>query len=104
LKCGRAPNASVEDDGARAAGVGDKYTSACIQEDRMPEKSVQRRTTAAKAAKPARKRVSTRKPKVTRLEPDHGQISERAYYIYLDEGQPNELANWLRAERELTAA
>jgi hypothetical protein len=70
----------------------------------MTEKSVQRRTTATKAAKPARKRVTGRKPKVARLEPDHGQISERAYYIYLDEGHANEIENWLRAERELTAA
>jgi hypothetical protein len=70
----------------------------------MTEKFVQRRTTAAKAAKPARKRVTGRKPKVARLEPDHGQISERAYYIYLDEGHANEIENWLRAERELTAA
>ena len=57
-----------------------------------------------KPAKPARKRVSPRKPKTTRRKPDHEQIAERAYFIHLDEGTSDELGNWLRAERELTAA
>ena len=63
----------------------------------MPEKSV----------KPARKRAATTrtKAKATRaraVEPV--DIATRAYYIYLDEGSSDELENWFRAERELTAA
>jgi hypothetical protein len=37
-------------------------------------------------------------------EPDRGEISMRAYFIHLDEGGCDQLGNWLRAERELTAA
>ncbi|MGP0049052.1 MAG: DUF2934 domain-containing protein, partial [Solirubrobacteraceae bacterium] len=56
-----------------------------------------------KPAKPATKRVAARKPR-TRTKPrtpDHHEISERAYYIYLEEGGRDEFGNWLRAEREL---
>jgi hypothetical protein len=63
----------------------------------MPEKSV----------KPARRRAATIKPKgkAARGRPiDPADIATRAYYIYLDEGCSNDLENWLRAERELTAA
>ena len=54
--------------------------------------------------KPARKRASSRRPKNTPRHPDHHEIAERAYFIHLQEGDCDELANWLRAERELTAA
>ncbi len=67
-----------------------------------------------KAATPAKKRVRTTsvtttrvrttKPKATRRSPNHGEISERAYYIFLEEGGSDERENWLRAERELMAA
>lgn len=66
-----------------------------------------------KTAKPARKSATTRrKPATTRRRtaattvrtPDHTAISERAYYIHLEQGGSDELANWLRAERELTPA
>ncbi|MGO9754180.1 MAG: DUF2934 domain-containing protein [Solirubrobacteraceae bacterium] len=57
-----------------------------------------------KAATPAKKRVRTTKPTAERRIPDHGEISERAYYIYLEEGGTDTFANWLRAERELMAA
>jgi hypothetical protein len=50
-----------------------------------------------RAASPRTKR--TRRPKVS-----HAEIAERAYFIYLNEGCSDELDNWLRAERELTAA
>ncbi len=36
--------------------------------------------------------------------PSHAEISERAYFIHLEEGGRDELSNWLRAETELTAA
>ena len=54
--------------------------------------------------KPARKRASSRRPKNTPPHPDHHEIAERAYFIHLQDGDCDELANWLRAERELTAA
>ena len=56
------------------------------------------------STKPASKRATTRKPRTKRLEPTHAQISERAYYIHLEERASDELANWLRAERELMVA
>jgi Protein of unknown function (DUF2934) len=64
----------------------------------MTEKS------AKPAAKPAAKRARSTKPRTTRRTPDHGQIAERAYFIHVESGEPDEFGNWLRAERELTAA
>lgn len=56
-------------------------------------------------AKPAAKRASTGKPKSKPRHPtDHDEIAERAYFIHLQDGDCDELANWLRAERELTSA
>ena len=64
----------------------------------MPEKP-------AKPTKPVvSKRTASRKPSTRRREPDRGEISTRAYFIHLDEGGCDQLGNWLRAERELTAA
>jgi hypothetical protein len=61
-----------------------------------------------KPAKPARRRARVTKPKVVavpgRYEPTHGEISERAYFIALEQGSADEIGNWLRAERELAAA
>ena len=61
-----------------------------------------------KAAKPTRRRTRLTKPKVVaaprRQEPTHAEISERAYFIALEQGSADELGNWLRAERELAAA
>ena len=62
---------------------------------------------AEKAAKPVAKRVSTRTPRARKPKlhkPDHSEISERAYFIHLEDGGSDELGNWLRAERELSAA
>jgi Protein of unknown function (DUF2934) len=59
----------------------------------------------AKPAKPAAsKPAGSRKPKTRRRKPDQDEISTRAYFIHLEEGGCDQLANWLRAERELTAA
>ena len=59
----------------------------------------------AKRAKPAAsKPAGSRQPKTTRRKPDQDEISTRAYFIHLEEGGCDQLANWLRAERELTAA
>lgn len=59
------------------------------------------------SAKPARSRTAatktkTKTPRTRTVGPV--DIATRAYYIYLDEGSNDELDNWLRAERELTAA
>jgi hypothetical protein len=59
-----------------------------------------------KTAKPARKRTSsspTTKVAAQR-KVEYADIAERAYFIHIDEGCNDPLANWLRAERELTAA
>jgi hypothetical protein len=57
-----------------------------------------------KLARPANKRVSRPRPKAKRRKPNHSEISERAYFIHLEEDDCDELGNWLRAERELAAA
>lgn len=78
-------------------------------EDHMTAKTAKtaKAATAAKAAttaKPTTKRAGTTNSRTKRRQPSHTEIAERAYYIHLDEGGPDELGNWLRAERELTAA
>ena len=43
-------------------------------------------------------------PRRRSTSPPTPQISERAYFIALEQGSADELGNWLRAERELAAA
>ena len=62
------------------------------------------KATTKTAAKPTAKRTRTRQRKTALPTPSHGQIAERAYFIHLDAGGSDQLANWLQAERELTAA
>ena len=53
-----------------------------------------------KSAKPAAsKPTSSRKPTTRRR-----KLSKRAYFIHIEEGGSDQLGNWVRAERELTAA
>jgi Protein of unknown function (DUF2934) len=59
---------------------------------------------AANPTKPASKRANLRKPEAKPSQPGHDEIAERAYFIHLEQGSSDELANWLRAERELEAA
>lgn len=54
--------------------------------------------------KSVKRRVRSAKSKTEPRKPDHAEVSERAYFIYLEEGEGDELGHWLRAERELTAA
>ena len=54
----------------------------------------------AKLAKPAR----PTKRQTALPTPHHGEIAQRAYFIHLDAGESDQLANWLQAERELTVA
>jgi hypothetical protein len=57
-----------------------------------------------KETKTTPKRAGSRRRRSNQREPDHSQIAERAYFIHLQEGSSDELQNWLRAERELSAA
>lgn len=44
-----------------------------------------------KPSKPTVRRTRTRKPKVEPRQPSHGEIAERAYYLYLEEAGVDEL-------------
>ena len=57
-----------------------------------------------KIAAATKRRTRARKAKSEQPQPSHHEISERAYFIYLERGENDDLANWLRAEQELTAA
>jgi hypothetical protein len=57
-----------------------------------------------KETKTKPKRTGSRRRSSNRREPEHSQIAERAYFIHLQEKSSDELQNWLRAERELSAA
>ena len=59
-----------------------------------------------KPVKPVRRRTRVTKPKAVAEggEPTHAEISERAYFIALEQGGGDEVTNWLRAERELATA
>ena len=57
-----------------------------------------------KPVKSTDRAVSSRPSRTRRRKPSHGEIAERAYFIHLEDGESDQLANWLRAERELAAA
>jgi Protein of unknown function (DUF2934) len=57
-----------------------------------------------KPTKSTDRSASPRPPRTRRRKPSHGEIAQRAYFIHLHDGEPDPLANWLRAERELAAA
>jgi len=57
-----------------------------------------------KATKLSVRRTRSRKSKVEAREPSYSEIAERAYFIALEESETDPLGNWLRAERELSAA
>lgn len=59
---------------------------------------------STKLPKTVSRRVRTTKSKAKRPEPSHAEIAERAYFISLQDGTADEFENWVRAERELTAA
>lgn len=59
---------------------------------------------SAKLPKPVARRVRSTKSEPKRTKPSDAQIAERAYFIHLEHGASDELENWVRAERELTAA
>ena len=47
---------------------------------------------------------SARPPRTKRRKPGPGEIAGRAYFMHLEDGESDQLANWLRAERELATA
>jgi hypothetical protein len=55
-------------------------------------------TTRTKAAATKRR---VRKTTPARTAPSYDAIAERAYEIYLRQGAGDQIAHWLRAEREL---
>ena len=57
-----------------------------------------------KPTKSADRPASSRPHRARRRKPSHGEIAERAYFIHLEESERDQVANWLRAERELAAA
>ena len=57
-----------------------------------------------KPTKSADPPASSRRARTRRRTPSHGEIAERAYLIHVEEGESDQVANWLRAERELAAA
>ena len=59
---------------------------------------------STKLPKTVSRRVRMTKSKAKRPEPSHAEIAERAYFISLQDGAADEFENWVRAERELTAA
>jgi Protein of unknown function (DUF2934) len=59
---------------------------------------------AADPTRLAKEQASARKSRTKPSQPGHEEIAERAYLIHLEQGSCDELANWLRAERELKAA
>lgn len=61
-------------------------------------------TKPSTAKAPAKKRSTTSKAKPRKRKPAHAAIAERAYFIHLEDGSSDDLANWLRAEQELKAA
>jgi hypothetical protein len=65
-------------------------------------KLVRKRAGASTAR--AKRRTTAARPRARRRKPTHGEISERAYFIYLEEGTTDEFGNWLRAEHELMVA
>jgi hypothetical protein len=69
----------------------------------MPAKAAKSAETQKSVRPPAKKRSSSPRSRTKQRQPEHSQIAERAYFIHLEEGSVDELANWLRAERELTA-
>lgn len=74
------------------------------EESMTTPKPTKATATPAKPAKRAVKRTRSTKRKIALSTPSYGEIAERAYFIHLEAGGSDQLANWLQAERELTAA
>jgi len=103
---------------AKPAAPGKRATAATAAEPAKPATRAKRATTttaaepvkraprapAATRAKPAARRASVGAPGTNRRPPSYDEICERAYFISLEQGGGDEVANWLRAERELTTA
>jgi Protein of unknown function (DUF2934) len=84
----------------KPAKPGKRATAAAAAEPAKPAP----RAPAATLAKPAARRASVSAPGTNRRPPSYDEICERAYFISLEQGGGDEVANWLRAERELATA
>jgi Protein of unknown function (DUF2934) len=62
------------------------------------------RAAAVARAEPAAGRSDPSAAPASRRSPSYDEISQRAYFMALEQGGGDEVANWLRAERELTTA
>ena len=67
----------------------------------MPTKSAKSPDAAKPSRSGARRRPASTRQAGRQPQPDHRAIAERAYFIHLEDGSSDQLANWLRAEREL---
>jgi len=88
---------------AKPAAPGKRATAATAAEPAKPGKRAPT-APAATRAKPAARRASVSAPGTNRRPPSYDQICERAYFISLEQGGGDEVANWLRAARELATA
>jgi len=70
----------------------------------MPAKTAKPVDRSKPARSSSRKRTTSPRSAAQKHQADHARIAERAYFIHLEEGSSDELANWLRAERELMPA
>jgi hypothetical protein len=85
---------------AKATKAAPKTTKAAPKAAKAAPKTAKAAPKATKAE--PKQRASS--PRRKRRNPDHAEIAERAYFIYLEEGEQDAASNWLRAERELTLA
>ena len=88
---------------AKPATRAKRATATTAAEPAKPATRAKRGTaaTAATGTKPARRTASPSGLPANRRLPSYDEISERAYFISLDDDGGDEVANWLRAEREL---
>ena len=91
---------------AKPATRAKRATAATAAEPTKPPTRAKRATagTAAVRAKPASRPASPRGRRANGRSPSYDAISERAYFISLEDDGGDEVANWLRAERELATA
>jgi len=73
----------------------------------MPARKSTAETSKPKSApkrRPAKTAKTAKTARKLQIVADHAAVAERAYFIHLSEGSQDEVANWLRAEREMAAA
>jgi hypothetical protein len=99
---------------AKHAARAKRATAATVAEPAKPAARAKRATAATSAepskraaaarAKPAARPARLSAPRTNKRPPGYDEICERAYFISLEQGAGDEVANCLRAERELATA